>query len=53
MISEESNPYLGYARSFQALMDEGRNLPYGGFQPSVESKIESKGPVVLVLSPAS
>ena len=51
MISEESNPYLGYARSFQALMDEGRNLPYGGFQPSVESKIESKGPVVLVLSP--
>ena len=51
MTIDEPNPYLGYARSFQALMEEGQNLPYGGFQPSPKATTKKNAPVVLVLSP--
>jgi LmbE family N-acetylglucosaminyl deacetylase len=51
MTIDEPNPYLGYARSFQALMEDGQNLPYGGFQPSPKATINKNAPVVLVLSP--
>ena len=51
MTTEDSNPYLAYARSVQALMDEGHGLPYGGFKPPLKSKIDKEAPVVLILSP--
>ena len=51
MTIDEPNPYLGYARSFQALMEDGQNLPYGGFQPSPKATTNKNAPVVLVLSP--
>ena len=51
MTTEESNPYLGYARAVQTLMDEGHGLPYGGFLPSPKATTKKNAPVVLVLSP--